>query len=237
MHQLADEGSNQCSQWADEGSNQCVSWEKCHWYTPWNCIAGLFCRAYYWVANVVCKASYWVANVVCQAWYWVAKVVCKAFAWIVKAVCVIFSWVFTMVCAAWDWLRCIVRALINAISRLLGGRRDTKPKIDRVFVLMLENRSYDHIFGFSGLAGVGIDGNSTTAEGADPASNKNKDPVSGTFTAVSTGADFFLKTMCRAISMPWSQVIERTRETGRSATVAAMPCAGCRRHDWAGAAA
>jgi phospholipase C len=191
--QWADHGSNQCSQWADEGSNQCVSWQKCHWYTPWNCIAGFFCRAYYWVAQWVCKAWYWVANWVCQAWYWVAKWVCKAFAWIVKAFCVIFSWFFTLVCVAWDWLRCAVLAIIKAISALFGTRRDGPAKIERVFVVMLENRSYDHIFGFSNLTGVDIDGNPTTAEGADPTRDTNTDPSNGTVTAVSTGADFFLK--------------------------------------------
>ena len=42
----ADQGSEQCSRWADEGSSRCTSWEECHWYTPWNCIAGFFCRAW-----------------------------------------------------------------------------------------------------------------------------------------------------------------------------------------------
>lgn len=42
------------------------------------------------------------------------------------------------------------------------------PKPNRVFVLMLENRSFDHMFGFAGLRGVDQDGNDTTADGQAP---------------------------------------------------------------------
>ena len=159
----ADEGSNQCSQWADEGSNQCTSWGECHWYTPWNCIAGFFCRAWYWVAN-------WV----CQAWYWVAKWVCIAFTWIVVAVCVVFSWVVSLVCVAWDTFRCMIVALTRLYDQLFGNREPV-PRIDHVFVLMLENRAFDHMFGFSGLEGIDPDGNPATIIGADPAQNSNID--------------------------------------------------------------
>jgi len=143
----ADEGSNACSDWKDEGSNQCSDWTEkhCHWYSPWNCIAGWFCQAWYWVAN-------WV----CQAWYWVAKWVCKAFAWVVKAICVVWGWISKLVCVAWDTLRCAVLALIRALSQLVGRRAAAAPKIEHVFVLMLENRSFDHMLGFSGIEG-GID--------------------------------------------------------------------------------
>jgi hypothetical protein len=189
--QWADEGSNQCSQWADEGSNQCTSWEKCHWYSPWNCIAGFFCRAWYWVAKWVCKGWYWVAKWVCKAWYWVAKWVCKAFAWVVKTVCVILGWVLDVVCVAWDWLRCALRSLLDAIAWLFGRRRRA-PRIDHVFVLALENRSFDHMFGFSGLRGVDETGRPTTAIGADPLRDTNVKLGGGLF-AVSTPAEFQLK--------------------------------------------
>jgi phospholipase C len=177
----ADEGSDQCSTWADEGSNQCTSWSKCHWYTPWNCIAGFFCRAWYWVAKWVCKA-----------WYWVAKWVCKAFAWVVKAICVVFGWVFSLVCVAWDWIRCALLALASWIRGLFGGRGRPRRKIEHVFVLALENRSFDHMFGFSGLRGVDSEGNPTVVNGADPTRDSNVKPGGGTFP-VSTPADFALK--------------------------------------------
>ena len=189
---VADEGSSRCSTWADEGSNNCISWSKCHWYTPWNCIAGFFCRAYYWVAKWVCKAWYWVAKWVCKAWYWVAKWVCKAWAWVVKAVCVVVSWVAQLVCVAWDWLRCAIRALLLVVITVFGGRPSSS-KVQHVFVLMLENRSFDHVFGLSGLEGIGIDGSPTTINGADPSRDSNVDPASGVTFAVGPGADFALK--------------------------------------------
>src|SRR6188474_3420273 len=126
-----------CTSWADEGSSHCTSWEECHWYTPWNCIAGFFCRAYYWVAKWVCKA-----------YYWVAKWVCKAFAWIVKTICIMTAWVLQLVCVAWDTLRCAALAVIRVVSTLVGAGRKQQPKIKHVFVLMLENRSFDHMLGF-----------------------------------------------------------------------------------------
>jgi phospholipase C len=178
--QWADQGSYQCSQWADQGSNQCCDWWPCSWG----------CQAFYWVANWVCQAWYWVANWVCQAWYWLAKWVCIAFTWIVVAVCVVFSWVLSLVCVAWDTFRC----MIVDLARLFGDRTPT-PSIDHVFVLMLENRAFDHMFGFSGLEGVDPDGNPTTIIGADPAQNSNIDssthqPVPVT---IDPPADFALK--------------------------------------------
>jgi len=179
----ADEGSNQCSEWADEGSSQCTSWEKCHWYTPWDCIAGFFCRAWYWVAKWVCKA-----------WYWVAKWVCKAFAWVVKAVCVIFSWVLQTVCVAWDTARCWLLALARLLASLLGPGRRAPPKIQHVFVLMLENRSFDHMLGFSGITGVDPFGDPTVFNaGFDPNTTSNVNPVTGLPVKVSAPADFQLK--------------------------------------------
>ncbi|GGX73333.1 alkaline phosphatase family protein [Streptomyces hiroshimensis] len=180
--QWADEGSNECSQWADEGSSQCSEWGKeCHWYTFWNCVVEWFCEAWYWVAKWVCKA-----------WYWVAKWVCKGFAWVVKYICVAFSWVFSLVCVAWDWLRCAVIGLVDAIAALLGRRHPERKKIDRVFVLMLENRSFDHMYAFSGITGVGSDGRPASLDVAGPA-DTNADPATGLPISVSSPADFALK--------------------------------------------
>jgi phospholipase C len=186
----ADEGSNECSRWADEGSNQCSSWEKdCHWYTFWNCVIEWVCVAWYWVANWVCQAWYWVAKWVCKAWYWVAKWVCKAFAWVVKLVCLVFSWVMQLVCVAWDWLRCAVLAIID----LLFGRRSDPPVVDKIFVLMLENRSFDHVFGLSGMRGHTPDGAPTVVDGAPAGSHSNIDPFDHSSHPVTGGADFSLK--------------------------------------------
>jgi phospholipase C len=180
--QWADEGWNECTEWADEGSRQCSEWGKeCHWYTFWNC-----------VIEWVCLGWYWVAKWVCRGWYWVAKWVCKAFAWVVKTVCILFSWVLSLVCVAWDWLRCAVMAIIDLIATAAGRRPKERAKVDRVFVLMMENRSFDHLYAFSGLSGVGIDGLPTTIDVAGP-SDTNIDPGTGLPVAVSAPADFALK--------------------------------------------
>ena len=155
----ADEGSNQCQSWADEGSNQCQSWaddgynQCCDWWPcSWACdavvwISNWVCQAWYWVSNWVCQAWYWVANWVCQAWYWVANIVCVVFLWIVNAVCVVWSWIADWVCVAWDSARCGVYALF-------GGSTTPTGPIKHVFVLMLENRAFDHMLGFAGIQGT-----------------------------------------------------------------------------------
>lgn len=104
--QWADQGSSQCSQWADQGNSQCASsyWNECHWYSPWNCVAGLICTSWYWVANWVCQAWYWVANWVCQSWYWAANWVCQAWYWAANWVCQSWYWAANWVCQAWYWV-------------------------------------------------------------------------------------------------------------------------------------
>jgi phospholipase C len=178
----ADEGSDECSEWADEGSSECTSWDECHWYTPWDCIAGFFCRAWYWVAKWVCKG-----------WYWVAKWVCKAFAWVVEKFCVLFAWVLQLVCMAWDTIRCALLGLWRLLRSLFGrGRGGRKSQIEHVFVLMLENRSFDHMLGLSGLTGVDLQGNSVTADGVAVNVNTNFDPSTNTDVSVGSPAGYFL---------------------------------------------
>jgi phospholipase C len=142
-----DEGQNECSQWADEGQNECCTWWPCSWACDvYYWVANWVCQAWYWVANWVCQAWYWVANWVCIAWYWVANWVCQAFVWVVKAVCLVWSWVAKWVCVIWDQGGCLLQGIF-------GSRRRSAP-IQHVFVLMLENRAFDHMLGFSGISGV-----------------------------------------------------------------------------------
>ena len=163
--QWRDEGSSQCSQWADEGSNQCCDWWPCDWA----------CDAFYWVAKWVCIAWYWVANWVCQAWYWVAKWVCRAFAWVVYWVLTIVAYLVYYVL----WIPC----------QVFGGPSGPKGKIKHVFVLVLENRSFDHMLGVStgtvdsdgGLhPGIGVDavtGLPATVDGPATQTNTANDQV------------------------------------------------------------
>src|SRR5260370_6176670 len=146
--QWADEGSNQCSSWADEGSNQCCDWAPCSWLCDafyW--VANWVCQGWCWLANWVCQAWSWVANWVCQGWYWIANLVCVVFVWIVNAVCVVWSWVAGWVCVAWDNVRC-------AGFSIFGGKTTPSGPIKHVFVLMLENRAFDHMLGLAGIEGT-----------------------------------------------------------------------------------
>ena len=187
----ADEGSNQCQSWADEGSNQCCDWAPCSWFCDaYYWVANWVCQAWYWVSNWVCQAWYWVANWVCQAWYWVADWVCVAFTWIIQLVCVVWSWVADWVCVAWDNTRC-------ALKWLFGGRTTPSGPIKHVFVLMLENRAFDHMLGLAGIQGTdaqtgeptGVD--DLTQGGPYENPNPNATPVDSE-VAVQAGADFTL---------------------------------------------
>ena len=161
-----------CTSWADEGSNQCTSWEKCHWYTPWNCIAGFFCRAFYWVS----------------------KWVCKIFAYIVVFVCTGLTSSLIPICTAWDTVFCGLKNLQDTIGIVLFGSKHEKSKIEHFFVLMLENRSYDHIFGLSNISGYdSITGQFKTANGVDRSIHSNLNSDTGEVVFVKTPADYFLK--------------------------------------------
>jgi phospholipase C len=165
--QWADEGSHQCSEWADEGHRECSKWGKeCKWYKPWNC-----------VIEWVCKGWYWVAKWVCKAWYWVAKWVCKVWTYLVRAVCVVFGWLVRTTCWLLDRIRCWVTALVVGIAGAVRRSSAERRAVDHVFVLILENRSYDHMLGAAGLRGTdAATGEETTADGADPALHSNVDP-------------------------------------------------------------
>jgi phospholipase C len=162
-----------CTSWADEGSKECKQWEKCSW-KPWtwhNCIAGFFCKA----------------------WYWVAKWVCKVVAYLVTLYCAVFTLLLKPICTAWDALGCAIKAIGSTFNSILFDRPTAKAKIKHVFVLMLENRSYDHIFGFSGITGFdSITGEVKTANGIDTSVHSNIDPATDKAVFAKQPADFSL---------------------------------------------
>jgi phospholipase C len=184
----ADQGSNQCQAWADNGYNQCCTWAPCSWFCDafvW--ISNWVCQGWYWVAKWVCLAWYWVANWVCQAYTVVVKVVCAVFSVLVRVVCVVWSWIAKLVCIAWDTAVCLVGVVT-------GGGTPTGP-IKHVFVLMLENRAFDHMLGFAAIRGMdGVTGGLTVVDDltsgvsyTNPNPNHNDQPL-----APATPADFML---------------------------------------------
>lgn len=187
----ADEGSNKCTQWADEGSNECTSWEECHWYTPRDCIAGFFCRAYYWVAKWVCVAVLWVAKWACKVFAWVeVHVFCGLLVWGL----VLFP--LSLICLGLTEIKCALVAFFTWYLSLFGDA-PKRPRIEHVFVLYLENRSFDHMLGFSGpLFSDGVDpsGQPTSFnEGFhEGAFTNNINPRDNTAVPTYTPADYYL---------------------------------------------
>jgi phospholipase C len=202
--QKKDEGYNQCTQTKDEGYNQCSQQQQqsessCSGWgifsficTAWTTIVSWVCVAWTWISNIVCVVWTWISNIVCVAWTWVVNALCQVFAWLIKTIAAVFSWVAIAVCVVLTAIKCVVVSIGNLLSNLLGERRNA-PKIEHVFVLMLENRAFDHMFGLSGITGVDIQGNPTSINGANPALNTNIDPTTMLPVGVSTPADFQLK--------------------------------------------
>jgi Phospholipase C len=224
----ADEGYAECERREDHGYEQCSSWEKsCTDWLPWplSYICNAFnwiCVAWVWVSNWVCVAWTWVSNWVCKAWHWVVEWVCIAWFWFLEAVCVVWSWVAKLVCIAWDNTRCAVVVLVNLVLR--GPRR--RRRIRHVFVLMLENRSLDHILGFSNIRGTdAVTGQPTTLANLLGNPQQNIDPGTGNPVMAAPPADFALSMADRDPGHEFHDTLEelagrelRTRSARRSNT-------------------
>jgi phospholipase C len=119
-----------------------------------------------WLIGITYKVTQWAddgikqsGNVVGKAAYTVAKYAALLFATVVN--------IFWLLGAQLLWVIC----------RMTAHDKEKPERIKHVFVLMLENRSFDHMLGFSNLQGVdAITGQPTTIEGVDPARDWNLDP-------------------------------------------------------------
>jgi phospholipase C len=131
-----DDGYNKCTQTRDEGYRDCCDWWPCSWA----------CDAWVWVSNIVCVAWTWVSSIVCIAWQWVSKWVCR-----------IVNWIYTLVC------KLIVSVIFWFIRKTLelvvfvpcrGNEPALDDRIRHIFVLVLENRSFDHMLGAIPIRGT-----------------------------------------------------------------------------------
>jgi phospholipase C len=163
----ADGIEKECREWADEGYEACAEWEEerykdcCDW---WPCSWG-------------CKAFVWISSWVCRAWYWVAKWVCVAWTYVVRWSCVGWGWLTVTACGSWSILVCWLRAIVESINAVFGRSAKRRRKVDHIFVLMLENRSFDHMLGFSGLTGAdSVTGAPTRANDLTGLGYTNPDP-------------------------------------------------------------
>lgn len=197
--QWADEGYNACSRYEDRGYSQCSSWSKdCSDWLPWplSYICDVFewvCDAWVWVTNLVCVAFVWIANWVCKAWATIVEWICVAWFWVVEAFCTLWSWVAKLVCVAWDTIRCMIVAAAEIVGALFGRARRKRRRIRHVFVLMMENRSFDHVFGFSDISGTdSVSGQPTSIANLIGNPAQNVDPGTGSPVQAATPADFAL---------------------------------------------
>jgi phospholipase C len=163
----ADRVEKECREWADEGYEACSEWEEerhkdcCDW----------------WPCSWACDAWVWVSSWVCRGWYWVAKWVCVAWTYVVRTVCVGWGWVTVVGCGFWSILICALKAILDGIRSLFGRSRRRNTTIDHIFVLMLENRSFDHMLGFSGITGRdAVTGAQTSARDLTSGTFSNPDP-------------------------------------------------------------
>jgi phospholipase C len=173
----ADEAISRCRQWADKGSSECTeraeqrrknccTWRPCSWA----------CRAWVWVSEWTCKAWRWVSSRVCVGWFTFTKAACKVWEFTAESIlCNVLSWPRRFGCFVGDTIRCWVSAALAPLRRARS-----RPRIEKVFVLMLENRSFDHMFAFAGLEGrEATTGKRTVARVASPDVHFNSDPRSG----------------------------------------------------------
>lgn len=132
-----------------------------------------------WLIGITFRITQWAddgvrhsSNEVSRAFYLVAKYASLLFANLVNA-----FWLFGVQVMWW--------------TCKLFARDKAKPdRIKHVFVLMLENRSFDHLLGFSQLKGTdAVTGQPTSIEGLDPVRDWNAGP-DGKPVPVSSPADW-----------------------------------------------
>ncbi|HZS78953.1 MAG TPA: alkaline phosphatase family protein [Ktedonobacteraceae bacterium] len=132
-----------------------------------------------WLIGITYRCSQWADNAVQRSrnpispiGYRIAKYACLLFANLVN----------------WFWLLGIQIAW--RMCRLFAKDKPKQDRIQHVFVLMLENRSFDHLLGFSNIEGIdAITGKPTTIDGLNPASDINIAP-DGSKIPVSMPADW-----------------------------------------------
>jgi phospholipase C len=134
-----DKGYKSCSREEDKGHRDCCDWWPCSWA----------CDAWVWVSHLICVAWTWVSSIVCVAWQWVSKWVCRIVYWIYTTVCkLVVSVIF------W-FIRRIATLIVTIPCRF--GEPDLDRRIRHIFVLVLENRSFDHMFGAIPIEGADAD--------------------------------------------------------------------------------
>jgi phospholipase C len=199
-----DAGYQACDRYEDQGHDSCSSYtKKCTDWLPWplSYLCNAFdwvCAAWVWVSHWACVAFVWISSWVCKVYSYILEYTCVVFMWIVEAVCTVWSWVQKLVCIAWDKLRCGLVAVGEVFGTLVGREPRRRRKIRHVFVLMLENRSFDHMLGFSDIQGTdSVTGAATRIRNLVANPHSNVDPGTGNPVFAATPADFALSSDAR----------------------------------------
>ncbi len=119
-----------------------------------------------------CNASISIGTWACRAWFSIARFLCLLFANIVN-----FFWL-------------IVTYVVWALCQLFIPHEKKQDRIKHVFVVMLENRSFDHMLGLSHIQGVdAMSGQPTSIDGLNEKNNWNADS-NGNKVFVTSPADW-----------------------------------------------
>ena len=168
-----------------------------------------------WVSRWVCAAFVWVAKWVCKAWATIVEWICVGWFWLIEAFCTLWSWVAKLMCIAWDTARCALIAVGEGLLSLFGRTPRKKRKIKHVFVLMLENRSFDHMFGVSDISGTdAVTGQATTIDNLLTTPSQNMDPGTGLPVPASSPADFALSSADKDPGHEFNDVMEQLAGPG-----------------------
>lgn len=150
------------------------------------------CVASHIVYVTGCVLSHIVTHTICLLGHIATELVCLAGHIVQVIFCILWSIFLAIICIALkilNWFRCLLKAL----GRWAFGIGRRTPKVKHVFVLMLENRSFDHMLGFSGIAGVDpVTGAPRAIDGLAPNTVSNPEPGSGTQHFAATPADYKL---------------------------------------------
>ncbi len=130
--------------------------------TAWADAGARRCAAWGSTGNMLLR----IAAPVCQAAFFVAKVLCLLFANVVSLIWIAITYVTLLPC------------------RLFLRQRRKPDQIQHVFVIMLENRAFDHMLGLSGIEGIDVvSGEPTTIDGLNATNNSNTDANGNVYVA------------------------------------------------------
>src|SRR5579863_2891325 len=132
-----------------------------------------------WLIGITYRSTKWADDAIKRNGNWASLV----FYTVAKYACLLYA---NLINSFWI----LGTQLMWRMCRTFAGNIEKPDRIKHVFVLMLENRSFDHLLGFSNIQGIdAITGQPTTIEGLNPSQDGNVD-LDGKKVFVSSPADW-----------------------------------------------